>query len=122
MAKCVIKACGNLATRVCGNLNLCAGLPAGIKGAIHAVEEVWNDAEPSMPMAQPATTAAQLLPAADPTQPLSQIFGETTELLAPEPQKVQQDMDSILTEEEPRRYNTSGAPGGFNELGRKTML
>ena len=42
MAKCVISACGHQATAACGNENLCAGLPAGIEGAIHAMHEVWT--------------------------------------------------------------------------------
>ena len=27
-----------------GNLNLCAGLPAGIEGAVHSILERWGDA------------------------------------------------------------------------------
>ena len=38
-AKCVVSRLGDKATTACGNLNLCAGLPAGIEGAIHAVAE-----------------------------------------------------------------------------------
>jgi hypothetical protein len=37
MAKCLLKAVGHQATDAAGNLNLCAGLPIGIEGAIHAV-------------------------------------------------------------------------------------
>ena len=37
LAKCVIAVIGQQATAACGNLNLCAGLPAGIEGAVHAV-------------------------------------------------------------------------------------
>eukprot|EP00957_Ditylum_brightwellii_P109784 8373171-Ditylum_brightwellii.AAC.1 len=33
----VIRACGDEAKVACGNLQLCAGLEAGIKGAVHAV-------------------------------------------------------------------------------------
>jgi hypothetical protein len=39
-AKCVLEACGSQATTACGNLNLCADLPAGIEGAVHAVAAV----------------------------------------------------------------------------------
>lgn len=38
LAKCLIKAVGSQATAACGNHNLCAGLPAGIEVAVHAVE------------------------------------------------------------------------------------
>jgi hypothetical protein len=33
-AKCVLEVCDSQATTACGNLNLCAGLPAGIEGAL----------------------------------------------------------------------------------------
>jgi hypothetical protein len=36
-AKCLLKAIGSQATAACGNYNLCAGLQAGIEGAVHAV-------------------------------------------------------------------------------------
>jgi hypothetical protein len=39
MAKCILKAIGHQATDAAGNLNLCAGLPARIKGAIHTVRQ-----------------------------------------------------------------------------------
>ena len=37
MSKIVLHLCGRQATRAAGNLNLCAGLPAGIEGAVHAL-------------------------------------------------------------------------------------
>jgi hypothetical protein len=37
MAKCLLEEIGHQATTACGNRNLCAGLPAGIEGAVHAV-------------------------------------------------------------------------------------
>ena len=43
MAKIVIDKVGEQATAECGNLNLCAGLPAGIEGAIHAMHEAWQE-------------------------------------------------------------------------------
>ena len=47
MAKCVMKVSEHLATNACGNFNLCAGLPAGIEGAVHAVRHQW-DADKSL--------------------------------------------------------------------------
>ena len=37
MSKVVLHLCGREATRAAKNLNLCAGLPAGIEGAVHAL-------------------------------------------------------------------------------------
>ena len=39
-AKVTLEVCGERATMDCGDLNLCAGLPAGIEGAIHAVQPI----------------------------------------------------------------------------------
>ena len=38
LAKLVMREAGYQAKTVCGNLQLCAGLEAGIEGATHAVE------------------------------------------------------------------------------------
>jgi len=45
MAKCVLAVTGKQATAACGNLNLCAGTPAGIEGAVHAMVDSWEEAE-----------------------------------------------------------------------------
>ena len=37
IAKCILKVIGDGAKAACGNVNLCAGLEAGIEGALHAV-------------------------------------------------------------------------------------
>ena len=37
LAKVIIRAAGDQAKTVCGNLQLCVGLKAGIEGATHAV-------------------------------------------------------------------------------------
>ena len=37
MAKCGLKVCGEDAKAACGSTQLCAGLEAGIEGALHAV-------------------------------------------------------------------------------------
>jgi hypothetical protein len=49
-AKCLLKVIGTQATIACGNYNLCAGLAAGIEGAVHAVKEVWDNPVGSPPM------------------------------------------------------------------------
>ena len=38
IAKCVLRVCGEDAKAECGSTQLCAGLEAGIEGAIHAVQ------------------------------------------------------------------------------------
>ena len=38
MAKCVLQVCGEDAKATCGSIQLCAGLEAGIEGALHAVK------------------------------------------------------------------------------------
>jgi hypothetical protein len=48
MTKCLLKVVGNQATDAAGNLNLCAGLSAGIEGAIHAVRQA-TEAPPIPP-------------------------------------------------------------------------
>ena len=56
-AKCLLKAIGSQATAACGNYNLCAGLQAGIEGAVHAVRAVFADPSliPDPPIAPPDT-------------------------------------------------------------------
>ena len=39
LAKLVMRAAWDQANKACGNLQLCAGLEAGIEGATHAVEQ-----------------------------------------------------------------------------------
>jgi hypothetical protein len=48
LAKCLLEAVGHTATAAAGNLNLCAGLPAGIEGAMHAIRQEM-DAPPIQP-------------------------------------------------------------------------
>jgi len=45
LAKCLLAATGHQATTTCDNLNLCAGLLAGIEGAVHTMGNVWEAAE-----------------------------------------------------------------------------
>ena len=42
-AKVLFKVIGSQARAACGNYNLCAGLPAGIEGAVHAVQEIYEE-------------------------------------------------------------------------------
>ena len=44
MAKCILQCIGDRATSACGNYNLCAGLKAGIEGAVHVIREAEMDA------------------------------------------------------------------------------
>ena len=50
-AKAILYSVGKQATAACGNFNLCAGLPAGIEGAVHAVNSNTNisDDIPALP-------------------------------------------------------------------------
>eukprot|EP00957_Ditylum_brightwellii_P166370 12664988-Ditylum_brightwellii.AAC.1 len=41
MGKCIISVCGEDATEACGIKQLCSGLKAGIKGAIHIMNQLW---------------------------------------------------------------------------------
>eukprot|EP00957_Ditylum_brightwellii_P017061 1286702-Ditylum_brightwellii.AAC.1 len=49
LGKCIIAVCGDDVTTVCSTNQLCAGLKASIKGAIHDMHEMWqaNDEEVS---------------------------------------------------------------------------
>jgi len=63
MAKCAVKVGGHLAMNACViNFNLCASLPAGTEGAVHAVRQQW-DANESLTPHQEA-----LLPRTNPPQ------------------------------------------------------
>ena len=45
LAKCVLKVAGTEAKEECGSDQLCAGLEAGIDGAVHAVRAMWKATE-----------------------------------------------------------------------------
>jgi hypothetical protein len=96
--KCVLEVCGSQATTVCGNLNLCAGLLAGIEGAVHAVTAVVAAAA----AAEPTTEAPQL--------PATQDF------------MTDEEGPAVDTADSPHVTLLVDARNGFNELGRKTML
>ena len=118
-AKCILKVTGMQATAACDNLNLCAGLPAGIEGAVHAVREVWESTQPHNntqpgpdPDRRPATGAMDtadppgILPWADP--PTGDQEGP------PHPGEAgTTPLSGVLLVD---------AKNGFNELSRKAML
>ncbi len=56
MAKTLLVVAGEQATLACGNTNLCAGLPAGIEGAVHAITGCTTPDPPPVPDPQPTTT------------------------------------------------------------------
>ncbi|KAI2494156.1 hypothetical protein MHU86_20388 [Fragilaria crotonensis] len=122
-AKCLLKAIGSQATAACGNYNLCAGLQAGIEGAVHAVRDVFADpsllpAPPPDPPADddPLTQAPEPLMAAPPPPvvPLADMtLDEAFEAIAD---------DVGLSSAEASAVLLVDATNGFNELGRKAML
>jgi hypothetical protein len=104
-AKCVLEVAGDRATMAAGNLNLCAGLPAGIEGAVHAVRAAMAD--PSPPAAAAAAAAAvELL-----TQPQAETVMDD-----------ESSDDAEGEEEDPAAALLVDATNGFNELGRRAML
>jgi hypothetical protein len=95
----------SLMTDAAGNLNLCASLPAGIEGAIHALRQA-TEAPPILPK-PPEQPALVEPPGTDPmegllTQPQGQPHGTQPA-----------DPSGALLED---------AMNGFNELGRRAML
>jgi hypothetical protein len=64
MAKCLLKVVGHQATDAAGNLNLCASLPAGIEGAIHAMRQATE--APPIPPEPPEQPAPVEPPGTDP--------------------------------------------------------
>ncbi|KAI2490762.1 hypothetical protein MHU86_23809 [Fragilaria crotonensis] len=120
-AKCLLKAIGSQATAACGNFNLCAGLQAGIEGAVHAVRDVFADpsvipAPPpdSQAADAPLTQASEDPPAAPPPIPLADMtLDEAFAAIAD---------DVGLSSAEASAVLLVDATNGFNELGRKAML
>ena len=99
MAKCLLKVTGHRATQSCGNFNLCAGLKAGIEGAVHVVRESWDSQQPP-----PGEAAAPL--AAAPPDPPGMEDGTAPAAAGADPH------GTLLVD----------ARNGFNELGRKSMF
>ena len=57
MSKTLLQVAGGQVTLACGNTNLCAGLPAGIKGVVHAIT-VCTKPPPPTPALDPAAMTA----------------------------------------------------------------
>jgi hypothetical protein len=111
MAKCVQKAVGHQATDAAGNLNLCAGLPARIKGAIHAVQQAT--AAPPFLLLPPEPPNLQVPlkpPGADPMEGLH--------TQPPDPPAE----PSVPSPTDPSGALLMEAMNGFNKLGRPAML
>ena len=105
LAKCVLSVIGTQATVACGNFNLCAGLSAGIEGAVHALQEV---AAPTF-----ATTSdddQEHQPPAPPTPPDPD--GDYAAEFQTQPPAPTSPIATVLVD----------ARNGFNELNRRSML
>jgi len=92
LAKCILAATGCQATAACDNLNLCTGLPASIKGMVHAMGDAWAKAELNGGCTQPKRTnpATATAPTTEADQPYATLLVD--------------------------------ARNGFNELSRKAAL
>jgi hypothetical protein len=121
-AKCLLKAIGSQATAACGNYNLCAGLQAGIEGAVHAVRAVFSD--PSLIPPPPPDPP-------DDAQPGTQADADPPPPQAPPPAPEDMTMDEAfasfvedagVSADEASAVLLVDAANGFNELGRKAML
>ena len=130
-AKMGLVVAGSDATAACGDHNLCAGLPAGIEGAVHAVQRVWDriakstpaptrppPPNPPPPPVAPHPTIPPGRPPEAPTQPPPE--PPPTPPAPPPPTPRPQappasgpDHEAVLMVD---AYN------GFNELSRKAML
>ncbi len=111
MAKCLLEVVGHQATDAAGNLNLCAGLPAGNEGAIHAVRQATAAPPlPPLPPEPPNRPEPPEPPGADPMEGmLTQPPDPPAEPNAPTPA-------------DPSGALLVDAMNGFNELGRRAML
>lgn len=105
MAKCVLKGIGHQVTTACGNLNLCAGLPAGIEGVVHAIRETWGtfEMEEQEKTTERAPTATE---------------DEATSMEA----NASQEEDESATGCDPNAVLQVDARNGFNELSRQSKL
>ena len=140
MAKILLLVVGHQATVACSNFNLCAGLPAGIEGAVHAVQEFWDGAHQRD---EPAPFATQETGYNPPAELVDRgVFevpdpAEAELHTQPDPavpaELLNYDTDSDEDDERGNRMEDGARTGvtgvllvdarnGFNELGRKAML
>lgn len=96
-------ACNAKITAACGNYNLCVGLPAGIKGAVHAIQQELDDKE-LYPLPLP-------LPPADDKYPMDLPATQDDKTLGNAPPG--EDVKLLLLVD---------ACNSFNKLGRKAMF
>jgi hypothetical protein len=113
MAKCLLEVTGHQATAAAGNLNLCAGLPAGIEGAVHAVRTAIADpVQTELPEPLGTAPGAELL--AQPPGGSAESTEDAAMDLPPEPGEP--------SSPDPNGTLLVDAMNGFNELGRRAML
>lgn len=98
LAKCIIAAAGGQATAAAGDDNLCIGLKAGIKAAVHVFQDVMQDTIPEEAIIHPHNTQQQ--------QRITQVVARQQA----NPEK--NDIGCLQID----------ARNGFNELNRKSML
>jgi hypothetical protein len=118
-AKCLLKVIGSQATAACGNYNLCAGLPAGIEGAVHAVREVFEEQEAAE---QEATGAFLTQPATDEDDEEATGLSENDSDEEQMPGLIPRGRPASVNGVEPTGVLQIDAKNGFNELSRKAML
>jgi hypothetical protein len=125
LAKCVLMVVGHQATTAAGNLNLCAGLPAGIEGAVHAMTTAWSGEETEVINGAPVPQQPILHAgddAGEENQPAPETHHDTPThtqdtAVATQPHIPDPDID-----DDPTCALLMDARNGFNELGRKAML
>ena len=113
MAKIVIAHVGDQATLACGNLQLCAGLSAGIEGAIHAMHQKWGDKDGIKKNEQQQNDGHTTTNSDD---------DEDLEFPTPITQCMDDMADSAAEEGDFFCLFEADANNGFNELNRKAML
>ena len=111
-SKTIILIVGDQATAACGNYNLCAGLPAGIEGAIHAAAKNWDEAHGDN-LETPSAIPAEGWP--PPVLEETPLPPDTQEPMAAETEDTDPAADPIIG-------SLIDAFNGFNELNRKAML
>jgi hypothetical protein len=107
LAKCILQQVGLEATVACGSLNLCAGLKAGIEGAVHAIQSLWDEHPPTAAGENGGGEGGSPTPAQEVTPPSTQ-----DSAMAPLEDDPDDPWGGLLVD----AYN------GFNELQRKAML